>query len=133
VVALWSQLTSRERRRRWGLILAGVAALAVLGVALVRQRLTPGPVADKPTPAVALEPATQQAAPPKAVAAAEPPTAEAAVAAVVGVIAPEPSPSAAPSASAGLPPKPSAGGGLRKPVADRKGRDSTVTDFGGRR
>jgi hypothetical protein len=137
-VALWSQLTGRERRRRWGLILSAVAAVAVLGVALMRQR-TALSSSETAVPTAALEPVSQP---------------------VVAAVAPPPAPSIPPApspADAKVPPVPSttaeapvavAPSASTRPLAQRRPpaparphstpppvakQESGVTDFGGRR
>jgi serine/threonine-protein kinase len=134
-VALWSQLSGRERKRRWGLVLAAVAALAVLGVALVRPHLGAPALAEKDVAAAALEPVPQApaAAPapaPVPVAPPAPPTT------VDAVVTPPSELSVATSvASANAAPRPKAPVSAVKPRAPvpTKSDTSSTTDFGGRR
>jgi serine/threonine protein kinase len=60
-VSLWNQLTGRERRRRWGFVLAAVAAVVVvLGVMLLRPWDLPSASGEKQT--ATLEPVSVPAA-----------------------------------------------------------------------
>jgi hypothetical protein len=133
-VALWSQLSGRERKRRWGLLLAAVAALAVLGVALVRPRFGSSALAEKGgVAAAALEPVQQRAAAAPEPVPAPPPTPATTVDAVVtppsepSVAASAASPSAAPR------PKAPVNGGRPHGPLPAKSDTSSTMDFGGRR
>lgn len=142
-VALWSQLSGRERRRRWALVAAAVLAVAVAGVSVMRQKFsTPSAGAEK---TVASN--VPQAPSPEPIAAAQPPATvtEPVVAAPATSVEPllppgsatEPTADVAPSALAGkhpvsapLVPRPR----VPTPAAKNSGSASTaITDFGGRR
>ena len=143
-VALWSQLSGRERRRRWALVAAAVLAVAVAGVSVMRQKFsTPAAGAEK---AVASN--VPQAPNPEPVVAAQPPATvtEPAVAAPATSVEPllppgsatEPTADVAPSATLAnkhpLSPPFAARPRAPSPAAKNSASASTaITDFGGRR
>jgi len=139
-VALWGQLSGKERRRRWALVLAAVVMLGGVGLAVLRKQLPfageekMSPVepvqAAQPTPLVVPAPATTVPEP-AAAAGVEP----------LLTAAAEPGSNAAPSTSAPSSGKstPSVAAQRPRPVsapAARPAPASTsagLTDFGGRR
>jgi len=144
-VALWSQLSGRERRRRWALVGAAVLAVAVVGVGVMRQKLAaPDAGAEK---AVATDvpqaPPTQPVAAEQPVAPVAEPVAAAPAASVEPLLPPsaatEPAPDVAPSAAASMKhpvaaPPVAAHPRPPTPGAKNTGSSSTaITDFGGRR
>jgi serine/threonine protein kinase len=140
-VALWSQLSGRERRRRWALVAAAVLAVAVAGLTVMRRQLaTPDAGAEKNVASNAPEVPRAQ------------PVAAAPVATVVEPVAPaasvepllppsaatEPAADLAPSAALSSPrpvPAPVARPRVPPPAAKNTGSASgtSITDFGGRR
>jgi eukaryotic-like serine/threonine-protein kinase len=140
-VALWSQLNGRERRRRYGLIVAAIAAIGVAGFALSRQRLSAPATIERPTPAATLETVAQNtttAAPTVALTAAPtvatqaPPSDSAAPDLAASAAEPvrERSPVAPPSS---IVRRPATGGAHPHVVAAAKSDGLSITDFGGRR
>ncbi len=135
-VSLWKQLSTREKRRRYGYVVAALVALAVGGFALIRQGLL-APTADRGAPAATLETVTQNAARPPAATLTAAPSPSGAVA--PGSAAVEPQASAAPAVtmaavttSASVTNKRPAAG-RPHPAPATKGDASPFTDFGGRR
>jgi cell pole-organizing protein PopZ len=137
-VALWSQLSGRERRRRWGVVLAAALAVVVAGLAVLRKQLplaggeksvatdvaraapTVTPVATPVVVAAPSEPVAPTKAEPIVPASAEP------------VATAETAPSTAPGTTAKHAPQ-----FHSRPVSATaaKATDSSaaITDFGGRR
>jgi len=138
-VALWGQLSGKERRRRWALVLGAVVVLGGLGLAVV-NRQSPFAGTEKMTP---LEPVGAAQSPP--VVAPAPVVAVAEPAASAGSVEPlltaaaEPASSAAPTASpasvgknaslAAQRPRP--GSAPARPTVPSPSSD--LSDFGGRR
>lgn len=140
-VSLWKQLSTRERRRRYGYAVAALVALAAGGFVLIRQRLLAPATAERPAPVATLEPVAQAAGrPPAATAVSVIETAAPSAAGVVtpGSAAAEQHASAAPAATT-APVMTTANAGKRPAVArshpapSAKGEASPFTDFGGRR
>ena len=143
-VALWSQLSGRERRRRYGLVAAALVACAVGGFALWQKRAVPSAASEKLAPATTLEPVVQNAPSPVVAAVAPAAVVQPAESAVpslssmVAASAPEgasaaPSKMGAPNVVAGKRPPPVAANHPRGATTGAKGDSVSITDFGGRR
>jgi serine/threonine-protein kinase len=142
-VALWSQLSGRERRRRYGLIFGAVAAIALGGFAVARQRLLPTAASERLLPASTLEPGVNVVPQHAVVAAAPPHVAPAADSAAPSTAAP-PAPEASvaasavkatnqPSANVAVAKRPMIASRPHSSAGAAKGEPVVVTDFGGRR
>jgi serine/threonine-protein kinase len=150
-VSLWKQLSTREKRRRYGYVLAALVALGIGGFALIRQRTLAPATAEQAAP-LGNEALPQNAASPPplaATAAAAEPAQPSGSSAVTPATASAAPPSAAPHASAEPPATPSvavaavaatASVAGKRPAAARphqapttKGEASPFADFGGRR
>ncbi len=136
-VALWSQLSGRERRRRYGLVAAALVACAVGGFALWQKRGVPSAAGEKLAAATTVEPVAQStAAAAPAVVAVQP--AESAVPSLSSMVA-----ASAPEAASAAPANAASAGAAKRPssVANRPHASATaakadsvsITDFGGRR
>ena len=137
-VALWGQLSGKERRRRWAILLAAVFVLAAGGAAVLKMappfagEEKVAPLEAPPTPQ---SPATA-AAPQAAVPAAEPIASAGPVEPVLEPTA-EPPPSATVAVGAGLGKPTNFAASRPRPVAPAPPKptatESTISDFGGRR
>jgi serine/threonine protein kinase len=139
-VSLWKQLSTREKRRRYGYVVAVLVALAVGGFSLIRQRLLAPVTSARAAPVETFEPVVQNASrpPPAATTLTAAGTAAPSLSSAVtpASASAEPHASAAPAATVAT----SASVGNKRPAAGRprpapatKGDASPFTDFGGRR
>jgi serine/threonine-protein kinase len=142
-VALWSQLSGREKRRRYGLFVAGLAAVALVGFALWRQgRTLPTAGGEKLVAPSTLETVAQNATQHTTAAAASPPSAgDSAVPSLSSMVA-SPEVSATPANSMASAHAVASTVGVKRPVGAGRPHGSappskadpiSITDFGGRR
>jgi len=139
-VALWGQLSGKERRRRWAIVLAALVVLAVGGVAVLKM-VPPSAGEEKVAPLEAPRapqaPAAAAVAPPHAVTVSEPVASAGPVEPVLnpGVAAPASATATVASTAPGKPPTFAAA--RPRPVAvpppKATAQDTALSDFGGRR